>query len=374
MERKILRIYANCVPVKGFNRSIIYDLTRRTFKIIPNFLYEILTQDEGKSKAEILLKYPDDTFVLNEYFELLEQEEFAFWIDDTLSPQFPNINFTWHHPSKVINATIEVRRSGQPTEWLDVFSNLETLGCSYIELRFACSVSNAEIYAVINSIKQTSFQSISLFLLDGINNCDIKCLEVLCEGLLQLKKLKIFNATTSFYKKLHPEIKSELILIPDTYRPRDDRKLFVVNMQSFSEAQQHNLYFNRKLIVSFEKETQEDWTPAHLCYTDMQSISDKISEQPYQELCTISKDKILICNVCEYRYMCLDKRLPQKIADNVWSYESECEYNPYLSKWNHEQGFLKLSECGIEIDRQNGIKIDEARLQQALENCWDTSN
>ena len=38
------KLFASCIPVKGFIRSMIYDLHRFNFELIPNSLYKILTK------------------------------------------------------------------------------------------------------------------------------------------------------------------------------------------------------------------------------------------------------------------------------------------------------------------------------------------
>ncbi len=50
-------MYANCIPVKGVNRSVICDLQRKEIFIIPNDLYSILVLKEGKSIEEIKFTY-----------------------------------------------------------------------------------------------------------------------------------------------------------------------------------------------------------------------------------------------------------------------------------------------------------------------------
>jgi hypothetical protein len=48
----------------------------------------------------------------------------------------------------------------------------------------------------------------------------------------------------------------------------------------------------------------------------------------------VFKDEIAICKDCEYRYMCVDSRLPlYQNEDNLWVLEGECNYNPYTSEW-----------------------------------------
>lgn len=70
-------LFACCVPVKGSTRSVICDLQRKSFTLIPNGLFEILTKYEGKTLTEVKAiyngKYDD---VINDYFLVLVEKEY----------------------------------------------------------------------------------------------------------------------------------------------------------------------------------------------------------------------------------------------------------------------------------------------------------
>ena len=51
------QLFSNCVPVKGYNRSIIIDVQRNDYFFITNDLFEILTDKTNKNISEIKRKY-----------------------------------------------------------------------------------------------------------------------------------------------------------------------------------------------------------------------------------------------------------------------------------------------------------------------------
>jgi len=69
------KLFADCLPVRGVVRSVIYDIGRGNFKLIPNELYEILTEHSNKTVDEIKRFYD------NKYDETIE-EYFTFLIDN----------------------------------------------------------------------------------------------------------------------------------------------------------------------------------------------------------------------------------------------------------------------------------------------------
>jgi hypothetical protein len=85
---------------------------------------------------------------------------------------------------------------------------------------------------------------------------------------------------------------------------------------------------------------------------------ESILGKDYSDLWHANKDSIEVCNVCEYRYMCIDKRVPVKRNNDSWYFEEECDYNPFISKWKGEKWYKSLSESGItsniEIIGNNG--------------------
>ena len=64
-----------------------------------------------------------------------------------------------------------------------------------------------------------------------------------------------------------------------------------------------------------------------------------------------------MCKDCEFRNICVDIRVPYKRVENEWYHKSECNYNPYISKWKGEKDYLPIALCGV-ISNENGFTID----------------
>ncbi len=54
-QKVYFKLFANCILVRGAERSTICDLQRGYYKLIPNLLADILAENENKSVSE--LKY-----------------------------------------------------------------------------------------------------------------------------------------------------------------------------------------------------------------------------------------------------------------------------------------------------------------------------
>lgn len=56
--------------------------------------------------------------------------------------------------------------------------------------------------------------------------------------------------------------------------------------------------------------------------------------ETFQKYWHIKKDDCNYCKDCEYRYMCLDNRVPIKQINNLWEFDASCAYNPLISVWS----------------------------------------
>ena len=51
-KNKIFRLYASCIPVKGHSRSIILDMDRTIYYLIPNSLFDIIDTYSNKNISD----------------------------------------------------------------------------------------------------------------------------------------------------------------------------------------------------------------------------------------------------------------------------------------------------------------------------------
>ena len=149
---------------------------------------------------------------------------------------------------------------------------------------------------------------------------------------------------------------------------------FNVNITLFTESQKHNTYFNRKLFIGANGEiknallTDEVFGNINELNSDAK-ISKIIESKEFQKYWYIHKGLIDVCKKCEFRHMCVDNRVPKKRNEKEWFMETECNYNPYIAKWNHEDGYKTLGECGV-ISNENGFKINRRKINAINKELW----
>lgn len=104
--KKSLMVFECCRVVRGFTKSIIYDLQRNKNQFIPNDLANLLKNINGKKILDILELYPSEYHsVLLENISILIDEEYLFYTDTP--ERFPLLSLEWDEPCKISNAIIE---------------------------------------------------------------------------------------------------------------------------------------------------------------------------------------------------------------------------------------------------------------------------
>ena len=79
-EEEYFKIYSNCLLVRGRNRSVICDLQKNIFKLIPNDLFEILDRFDGHSISKVKEFYSNAfNETIDEYFSFLVENQFVFF-------------------------------------------------------------------------------------------------------------------------------------------------------------------------------------------------------------------------------------------------------------------------------------------------------
>jgi radical SAM protein with 4Fe4S-binding SPASM domain len=150
-----------------------------------------------------------------------------------------------------------------------------------------------------------------------------------------------------------------------------DIAYFHVNYSRFYEAVNYNIGLNKKFhidsfgniyySIKFNTKIDNILNVSMLALTQRKNIVD---------YWTLTKENILICNVCEYRYMCFDDSEITHIGNgNKYKRKNECKYNSYISKWEWEEGYLNLNQCGI-IFTGTEYQIDIAKLASINESIY----
>ena len=338
------KLFSNCIPVDGYYRSIIYDLDKRDF----HFYFR-----EMKDKYK--------------YFKNLKLTHIVKKSEEKM---FPKLNLTWKEPNIINNITFHLNSSKS---------------ISILKILKIIKLTNAKHLVVI---LDESFHMEKLKkLLIMMNETQILTIEILSQSLLDDTFFQLIENTKSsniisIYcfnspqaNKINFKINTKVIFFEDklTDFSQSDKFNFVVNLKVFSESQNFNTYFNRKLYIDFDGEIKNSIKSTekfgNIKKINLKEVIDIISSNNFQKNWLSNKDNIETCKKCEFRYMCIDDKIPYQRSKNEWYHKSECNYNPYIAKWKNEEGYKTLAECGV-ISNENGFSIDHEKITEINKELW----
>jgi SPASM domain peptide maturase of grasp-with-spasm system len=335
-SNQYLTLYASCVPVNGNQRSIICDLQNNEYHLIPNILYDIITDFKGKTINEIYNFFPKKNHnILSEYFSFLLSKNLAF---QTHEPNlFPEIEKTFHFPSVISNSIIDIGESTSLDHLGKFINELSDLGCRALEIRFFSTRPKNEIEFVLDKTINTSLRNVEILIPDD-KSYNKNWLNKLFS---RNQRLSTINIHSSDINKLSFDEENQRLINYITTQIDSSQccgvvnnSLFTVNIPHFMESLNFNTCLNRK--VSLDEYGIIKNCPSSTIefgHISEQSVFEVILNNKFKELWSINKDQINTCKDCEFRYICTDCRIFIKDSDNKYSKPSKCTYNPYEAKW-----------------------------------------
>ncbi|WP_170122719.1 grasp-with-spasm system SPASM domain peptide maturase [Mucilaginibacter oryzae] len=332
---------ANCIPVKGYSRSIIYDLYRETFDFIPNDLFDLISKYNKQELAQVFGDTPSEFHhVLDEYIHFLLEKEYILLTDRPNELAcFPDLNLEWDMPATITNAIIDIGSARfDIADYTGILRDLNDLGCTHLQFRFFPGYDHRmalELLGALNDLDMLvevlipydpsqppgyyvnlyrQFQKIqSITVFDFHGNLDF----------FDSEDYRPFAQYVRFTAEVISD-QSHCGIISPAY--------FSVNIPMFTESLQFNSCLNRKVAVDQFGNIRNcpSLTKSYGLINDS-DLKQVVHSEAFRECWTLNKDKISICRVCEFRYMCTDCRA---FVPNATDKPLRCSYNPITCEWN----------------------------------------
>ena len=99
------------------------------------------------------------------------------------------------------------------------------------------------------------------------------------------------------------------------------------------------------------------------------TLAKAIEKQSFKDFWHINKDKIDVCKDCEFRYICTDCRAFIKDPQNIYSQPAKCGYNPYICKWQGQEEYVPIEDCGT-YSQETGFVPDEEKIKKLNAEIW----
>jgi SPASM domain peptide maturase of grasp-with-spasm system len=345
MSQSYYKLFANCIPVKGYTRSAIYDLQRKDHWFIPNVLFDILASYSDQSLKEIKKKYIQEEIDVDEFFEFLFENEICFPCQEADLKLFPPLNLQWHCPTHFENCIVDYNYKLKD-DFIRLIDEISELRIPNVQLRLFEKISEENITSILNLLLQSNIKFIDIILPQQFECCFVN------QFIKSNPKIRSIIFTSSAKLKSR---EFEQASIFHTTQVVDSNQLcgiveeeqFVCEMRTFCESIKFNSCLNCKISIDVDGNIKN-------CPSMKESfgnikdtnIEEAIKHPNFKKYWNINKDKIEVCKDCEYRHMCTDCRAYLKQADNIFSQPAKCNYNPYIAKWKDDEGFLPVEECG----------------------------
>ncbi len=341
MEKSNFVLFTDCIPVKGYNRSIIADTQNNTYFFIPNGLYEILEKYNGKTILDIKKAYNYEyNEIIDEYFNFLMDNKLAFY---TLNPNlFPKISLEWSSPCEITNCLIDFEESHY--DLVNIFNQLEVLKCSYLQIRFYSEVDFIYIKEIVQELNKMNSRIVSIdFILPYLENNKLDNLKSFIKEHNRIHSIIFYNAPED---QNNPALNFGMGYLMFVKRNvLNEKNCGVINFEYFysniklhSESQHHNTCLNKKLSIDKDGFIRNcPSMPQHFGNIKDTTLEKALSHPDFKKYWNVTKDMIAVCKDCEFRHICTDCRAYTERTDFEedldLSKPLKCGYNPYTNEW-----------------------------------------
>lgn len=292
-------LFAHNVAVRGRTRSAIYDLQRQRIVPIPHVLHEVLLELRQQPWRQVQQRLtPTNPQLFEQYLDWLLTRDLGLFID--APAELPALGLHWHSPHRVQNAV--VRHAFAHYDLAAVLQQLDALHCRHLELHLTAPTDQpwSALHALAQQLHDTVFQSVTLLLRYAPALADEAALAALYADNPKLRLVLVHAAPASRPLTAHPDNVAFVAQDLDQVLPRPR---YVVNLEYFTEAQQFNPYYNRKICVDELGHLKNCLLHArsfgHVGTTSLKAV---LSRPDFQALWHAAPDRTLQLQDSELRY------------------------------------------------------------------------
>ncbi|QHI35357.1 hypothetical protein IMCC3317_07030 [Kordia antarctica] len=330
-KNKYFKLHNSCVPVKGLKRGVIYDLQKGSFFFLPNSIIELLTSNETNKLATIYAAYESQTLLLDKYFNYLLESELIHLTEDL--NKFPTTSTKFESPFILDILFLEI--DSLENSKITLLQNINSLGCSQIVFLTKNILDLSILEKVVTLLEQSKIQNITLITKHEEKN--IAPILNLHYKFPRFRKTIFFESSKKEQSEViqfkFEEGSLDAILTKRISSVHD----FVLNQKAYRESLKRNLFFNRKAYVDNKGNIKNYYNSKNVFGTiEKDDIKSVISSKSFRKIWKVTKDKIKICQSCEFRYVCPDNRIPEtksKLKNELYEHTSICNYDPQTTEW-----------------------------------------
>ncbi len=354
--------FANCIAVKGYLHGIVMDLQRKQYLFVPINTIGVL-EKKSFCADEFSPEY-------NKFIDFLEQNEIIFPINKKNVDCFPSFNMDFLTPSIIDNSIIDADELTLNDVFLFI-NQLDTLLCNSVQFRFYSKPEKYCLLSILDAINASSIESVEILMpeVEWLNDSALK------EFAFNNKKLTslFFHSAKKDNKNYYNQTTVTRFVQPiKSFQNCGNVKLgyFYVDIGLTTLSYSYNTCLFKKISIDAQGYIKN--CPS--CTQSFGNIKNTTLKQAlehpdFKKLWSITKDQVDVCKDCEFRHMCTDCRVYIKDPENIYSQPSKCTYNPYIAKWQGEDGYVPVEECGT-YSREKGFVVNHERVAELNAQIW----
>lgn len=325
-----LSLFDHCVIVKGAKYIILQDNLRGILYRIPK---EVAEYFEASSVSKL------SSSQIQEIEEFLITRELAHVNRDL--ERFPILENILFQPSEIEYCIIEC--SDYLHEfYFQIFDELNTLNCKYLELRFYTQSNLNQLYHILKLATTTQLRSVDIY----YKYIDDECLDLYNQLIEKFPIINIFilhstpqllieELKTRDYKTYNSFIISAQIISNSKCCGKIGIDQFCISIDFYRVSLKHNTCLYRKIGIDQDGNIKN--CPSMVSnYGNISSTSllNAYSNADFRKYWYLNKNDILKCKDCEYRHVCSDCRAYTDAPNNIYSPPLKCGYDPYTGEWS----------------------------------------
>ena len=304
MNQAYFLLYAHNVPVRGSKRAAIYNLQAGQVLYIPLVLTNLIEAMRQAPVVEVRASFaPTRPDLFDAYLDFLIRNDLGFY---TNNPEcFPRLSLDWDTPHPVQTAVIDLNIAHYDP--FPVLDQLDALLCRHIEIRLSNGNGTAAtLKRLLAATHDRGFRSVSLLLDYAIVLGQPSAwVHRLFDECARIDFILVYNAPFAGKSRTHPE---HIQFLEDdlnsaAFREKTAKRRPIVNIPYFTESQQFNPYYNRRVCISQQGQIKN-------CLLHEQSfgsvlatpLSTAISSETFQALWHAAPDQVAHLRDSELRY------------------------------------------------------------------------
>ena len=337
-----LKLFDSVKITKGIKNSIIFDTNTGFLKLIPNAFFDILSnelQDYAVLKKQI---DNDNLVVLEEYLNFITDNNLGFIVYSKKELLSFQSSFKFNEvPSHVDYLILDISNSQIVNN--DLIEQIYNLKIEYLQIRF---LENSELEEIIKVIS-------IIFKFNESNINEISIIVKYSARLLSLIKERYSEISDKFlHFVLHSSDKTDFQKLNYVYLtfiknyieiPLScgliDLKNINLNRDFYLESRHHNSCLHKKIAIDSEGNIKNcpSMLPSFGNIKDTR-LKEALDHKDFKKYWNLTKDKILVCKDCEFRYICTDCRAyTERTHTNTEGLDTskplKCGYDPYTGEW-----------------------------------------